>query len=229
MSQENQSNTGGFNVNRYLAGGVLLAALVVLALIGYLIVTTITRVQETPTVPEAFSTQVQQVVNPEPTIIASPQTIILQMQSLARLETASYSIEKVITAESGEGWLEFLFGDRMLLVAHGTVIAGVDLEKMGEDDVIINGPSVIMTIPAPEVLEVVPDNQNTYVYDRQTGVFGQNENLETRLRQEADKLILEAAIENGILDMAETNAELFFMKLLQSLGFEDVTIFFAAD
>ncbi|MGB9591943.1 MAG: DUF4230 domain-containing protein, partial [Candidatus Kryptoniota bacterium] len=79
---------------------------------------------------QKMSTQVAQLANPTPTILADPITIIHSVRSLARLETIQYSVEKVITAESGQGPFGFLFGDKLLLVAHGIVIAGVDLEKL---------------------------------------------------------------------------------------------------
>ena len=42
--------------------------------------------------------------------------------------------EKIITAETGQESFAFLLGDRLLFVAHGVVIAGVDLEQLGPDD-----------------------------------------------------------------------------------------------
>jgi len=172
---------------------------------------------------EIFETQVGGVRQPTPTIIADPTTIIREVQGLSRLETASYSVEKVITAESGQGALEFLFGDRLILVAHGQVIAGVDLSQLTEDDIVVgeNG-TVVMMLPAPEILVVNLDNQKSYVYDRETGLIGQNPALETEARRAAEDEILDAALEDGILDMAQRNAELYVARLLLALGFSDV-------
>ncbi|HEY75733.1 MAG TPA: DUF4230 domain-containing protein, partial [Thermoflexia bacterium] len=87
-------------------------------------------------------------LNPTPTIRPDPTTIIRQVQSLSRLETASYTIEKVITAESGQDALAFLFGDRLLFVAHGRVIAGVDLGKIQEGDITVTDDDrVIVVLP----------------------------------------------------------------------------------
>jgi len=74
---------------------------------------------------------------PTPTIYPSAVTVIEQVQMLGRLETVSYHIEKVVTAESGQGPLGFLLGDKLLLIARGTVIAGVDLSQVGPEDVLI--------------------------------------------------------------------------------------------
>ena len=121
---------------------------------------------------QALQERFEGIVNPTPTIIPDPVTIILQVRDLSRLETASYTVEKVITAESGQGAFAFLFGDRLILVAHGQVIAGVDLGKMGEDDIILaEEGTVVVTLPAAEILVVDLDNQDSYIYDRDTGVI----------------------------------------------------------
>ncbi|HNT55951.1 MAG TPA: DUF4230 domain-containing protein, partial [Anaerolineaceae bacterium] len=68
---------------------------------------------------DQLKTQVSNLLNPTPTILPDPITIITEVRSLARLETIEYTVEKVITAEIGQGQLAFLFGDKLLFVAHG--------------------------------------------------------------------------------------------------------------
>lgn len=51
---------------------------------------------------EQIKTQVSELLHPTPTIIPDPVTIIKSVQSLARLETIQYTVEKVITAEAGQ-------------------------------------------------------------------------------------------------------------------------------
>ena len=89
------------SLNRWLTTLILVAILVMIAIIGYVVVDTITALRQPANlIPGAVGTQVQQVLNPTPTLIADPQTIIKQVQSLARLETASYTIQKVITSSA---------------------------------------------------------------------------------------------------------------------------------
>jgi len=177
---------------------------------------------------QALQEQLDEIVNPTPTIIPDPVTIIHEVRSLSRLETASYSVEKVITAESGQGPFAFLFGDRLILIAHGQVIAGVDLSKLKEDDIVVNEDgSVEVTLPPAEILVVTLDNAKSYIYDRDTGVIGVNPALETEARQAAEEEILKVALEDGILETAQRNAEVYVLRLIMALGFRDVT--FAGD
>jgi hypothetical protein len=159
---------------------------------------------------------------PTPTIYPSSNTVIRSVERLSRLETTSYYIEKVITAESGQGPLGFLFGDRLLLVAAGEVIAGVDLGQIGAEDVTVSGGTLYMRLPPPEIFVATLDNENTYVYDRRTGVIGMNPELETAARREAERLVREAALEDGIIEEAAQNAERFLVSFLLALGFEEV-------
>jgi hypothetical protein len=203
-------------VNRILPSLILLAILVVVAVIGYLIVDTIKTVTSpVNSVSGTIGTQAAQILHPTPTIVADPVTIIKQVRSLSRLETSSFTIEKVITADSGEGPFGFLFQDKLLLVAHGEVIAGVDLGRMDDGSVKVVGTSVFVTLPASEVFVA-------YVYDRQTGVLGQQKDLETLARQKAQQAILQAAIDGGILNLAQDNADQVVKKLLEALGFTDI-------
>ena len=161
--------------------------------------------------------------NPTPTIVPDPVTIIYEVVSLARLETSAYSVEKIITAETRQGPFAFLFGDKLLLVSHGQVIAGVDLSKMGEDDIVVsqNG-TVTVVLPLSEVFVATLDNEKSYIYDRETGVIGTNPSLETDARRAAEQEILDAALEDGILEKAQVNAEDYVKRLIMGLGFKKV-------
>ena len=172
---------------------------------------------------EALQTQVSELLNPTPTIIPDPVTYINEVRALARLETIQYSIEKVITAEVGQGTFDFLFGDRVLFVAHGVVIAGIDMEKIGPEDLRIENGVLYVTLPPSEIFVATLDNQKSYVYDRETGFLSQGvQDLETLARQSAEDEIRQAALEDGILQQAQTNAENYLFRFFQALGYSNV-------
>ncbi|HIE25519.1 MAG TPA: DUF4230 domain-containing protein [Anaerolineales bacterium] len=171
----------------------------------------------------SMQTQVSELLNPTPTIIPDPITIIHEVRSLARLETIQYSVEKVITAEIGQGNFGFLFGDKLLFVAHGVVIAGIDLEKLGPENMKLEGDTLYVTLPPAEVFIATLDNAKSYVYDRETGALTHGDtNLETTARQAAEQEIYKAAMEDGILKLAQQNAEHFLEKFFEALGYDKV-------
>lgn len=173
----------------------------------------------------AMQTQVSELLNPTPTVIPDPVTIIHDVRALARLETIQYSIEKVITAEIGQGTFDFLFGDRLLFVAHGVVIAGIDMEKIVPENMQMENGVLFVTLPPAEIFIATLDNEKSYVYDRETGVLTHGDvNLETTARQAAEQEIYKAAVEDGILKLAQQNAETYLAKFFDALGYKE-TIF----
>lgn len=170
-----------------------------------------------------MATRVARFMEPTPTIIPDPVSIIHEIRSLARLETIQYSVEKVISADSGREDLKALFGDKLLFVAHGEVLAGIDLERIRLEDIKLSGKVVTVKLPAAEILSTRLDNDKSYVYDRQTGLLVRPDSeLETKARQEAEGQIYQTAIDDGILKQAKTNAQAYLDRLIRSLGYEDV-------
>jgi hypothetical protein len=205
--------------------------LVVLAAGVYFIVQTVRQTAAQAAAPfqqvnqanQALQTEVSQLLNPTPTIIPDPVTYIYDIRALARLETIQYSVEKVITAEQNQGTFDFLFGDRMLFVAHGTVIAGIDMEKIQPGDMQLADGILNVRLPPAEVFIATIDNQKSYVYTRETGILSkQAVDLETLARQAAEQEIMKAAIEDGMLQQAQTNAETYLLKFFNALGYKTV-------
>lgn len=174
-------------------------------------------------VSSGLSTQVALFLHPTPTVLPDPVTVINQVRSLARLETIQYSVEKVISAETGQGALAALFGDKLLFVAHGIVIAGVDMEKLGPKDLWVENEVLYVRLPEAEVFIATLDNDKSYVYNRDTGLLTHGDvNLETTARRAAEEEIEKAALEDGILTQANQNAETYMYRLLRDLGYPEV-------
>jgi len=210
---------------------VLIIGVVIVA--AYFIVETVRESAQTATAPfqqvnqanQALQTQVSNLLNPTPTIIPDPVTYINEVRALARLETIQYSIEKVITGETGGGTFQTLFGDKILFVGHGTVIAGIDMEKLQPEHMRFENGVLTVRLPPAEVFIATLDNEKSYVYDRETGILAKPDvNLETLVRQRAEEEILRAAIEDGILEQAQINAEAYLFKFFAALGYPN-TIF----
>lgn len=207
--------------------------LIVIAVAAYMVVQTVRNSAQAATQPfqalseqnQAMQTQVANFLNPTPTIIPDPVTYIEEIRSLARLETIQYSVEKVITGETGGGTLQFAFGDKLLFVGHGVVIAGIDMEKLQPENMRYDNGVLRVRLPPAEIFIATLDNSKSYVYDRQTGFLTKPDpNLETLVRQKAEEEILKAALEDGILQQAQVNAEAYLIRFFAALGFPN-TIF----
>lgn len=159
-------------------------------------------------------------------IDTSTPAVVDKIRQLSRLETVDYSIDKIVEGDRQNPLLpDFLAGDRLLLVAHGEVIAGVDMSRLGAGDVRANGSSIQVSLPSPEVLATRIDNARTRVYSRTTGLLvPADPNLESEARLAAEQQITKAALADGILDKARQNARVAVTGLLYALGFRKVDV-----
>jgi hypothetical protein len=153
-------------------------------------------------------------------------TVVRQIQQLQRLETVSYTMDKIISGEHANAYLpKFLAGDRLLLVVHGEVVAGINLAGVQPGDVLIQGQRVSIHLPAAEVFSTRIDNGRTKVYSRDTGLFSSPDpNLESEVREEAERQLQQAALQDGILKTAADNARSTILGMLKGFGFREVDI-----
>ena len=156
----------------------------------------------------------------------SRPAVVQRIQRLQRLETVVYSMEKIVTGAQDNAYLPtFLGGDRILLIVHGEVTAGIDLAKLDESKITISGRAIEIEPPPAEVFSARLDNDRTRVYSRETGLFtSADPDLESEVRREAERQIRQAAIDGGILKTAAENGRANLSGLLAALGFESVVV-----
>ena len=155
--------------------------------------------------------QTQQVVN--------TATVIKQVQALSELVTVKYVLEKVVILEDPKWYGE----NRILLVAHGIVKAGIDLSEIGPEDIQINGKKVTILLPMERITDAYLDETKTHVIEHSTGLIRQfDKDLESNARRMAVADIRSAARAAHILPDARKRAELQLENLFLQLGFEEV-------
>jgi hypothetical protein len=173
-----------------------------------------------PVVPPMSS--VQTVERPLP-------SVLLAVHDLARIESVSYHMERVIDLTEKQSRLFGLIESRdaILLVAVADVSAGVDLGKLAASDIDADpkGGRAQIRLPAPEIFHVTFDKEHTYVHTRQTDLLARRqENLETQARNEAERVLVDAARDAGILARAGENARKVVEGLVRSLGYREVIV-----
>ena len=149
----------------------------------------------------------------------STVAILHQVQTLSQLVTVKYVLEKVIVAEDAK-W----YGDnRVVLVAHGVVKAGVNLDNLQAGDLQISDKSVTLTLPHPDITDVYLDDHHTQIVERTTGLMRNfDKDLEQTARHRAVDDLRAAALSNGILKDAEDRAKAQLGSLFNQLGFTTV-------
>ncbi len=160
------------------------------------------------------------------TIDGSAPAVVDRIRKLSRLESVVYSLDKVVSGSRENSLIpDFLVGDKLLMIAHGEVIAGVDMGQLKASDVVVKGDSVRLRLPDPQVLTTRVDNGKTRVYSRSTGLLvSADPDLESKVREAAEEQMTQAAVADGILDKARVNARASVSGLLYGLGFHTVVV-----
>ncbi len=146
-------------------------------------------------------------------------TVVEQVQHLSDLVTVKYVMEKVVILNDVKWYGE----NRVLLLAHGTVKAGIDLSRLKPEDVAISGKKITLHLPWPQITDAYLDEQQTRVIDYSTGLFRAPDPtlaLATAARQNAVDDIRRAARMDGILKDAGDRARLELALFLHQAGFE---------
>src|SRR5690606_32211114 len=132
-----------------------------------------------------------------------------------------YVMEKVVVYEDVK-W--FPGGEnRVMLVAHGIVKAGVDLQRMKPEDVQVDDAArkVTIRLPVPQITDSYLDDSQTQVVERSTGLLRSfDKDLEQLARQIAVDDIRRAARYAGILKDADERARLQVRAFFQQIGWQ---------
>jgi len=164
--------------------------------------------------------------NPSPARTLDAPVVVHEIQQLNELVSVKYTVQKVVGVEEKKIPLG---SEKILLFVQAEVLAGIDLSRLAPGDVkMLRTDQVQITLPPPRIVNIVIDDKQTKVWDRQitwwTPWVPFNPDLERQARLAARDEIEKAALEMGILDQARRNAELSIRMLLQSFGVKSVSV-----
>lgn len=156
--------------------------------------------------------------------VVDPPAVVREIQRLNELVTVKHRVQKVVGLKEEK----IPFGsESVLLMVQATVLGGVDLAGITEQDVKVAGPNAVtIRLPAARVMHVFVDEKQTKVWDRKktwwTPWVPYNLELEQKARLAALESVQVAALEMGILSDAQQNAEKTIRNFLRAVGVESV-------
>ncbi|MCW6035163.1 DUF4230 domain-containing protein [Spirulina subsalsa FACHB-351] len=155
--------------------------------------------------------------------------LIEKLRNASELTTAVYAMETVVPAQQSRQILGVTLGTtRLLYVAYGEVKAGVDLSQLTAEDIRVENDRVIVTLPAPVILDSKIDVNRSRVYDYSRGFLSLGPDvgpqLQSQAAQETLHHMIASACQEGVLVQAGDRAELAVKELLTLSGHEQVEI-----
>lgn len=154
--------------------------------------------------------------------------VVTSIRDLANLTTVEVVEYAIVEKGTDSSWLDWARGDSLRLFAVATIGAGVDLGQVTIRDVSVDEAGVVeIGVPAAEIQYVAVDTEATQILEREIGLLTKGDpRLETDARQVAEQVLVQSALEAGILERAESNARTVLTDFLLSLGYQDVIVEF---
>lgn len=164
-----------------------------------------------------------------PAEVSVPTLVVQQVRGASELTTAIFAMEAVVPAEQDRRVGNFtLATTKLLYVAYGEVRAGVDLSAVAPEDVRIASDRLRVTLPAPQILDSKLDVNRSSVYDYDRGFLSLGPDVAPQLQTLAARQtlakVVETACSQGILDEANTRAEVAVTQLLSVAGDFEVEV-----
>ena len=154
--------------------------------------------------------------------------IVTKIRSLGELTTACYYDEMVLSRTKQNAFSSSPLGslardglgkdvdDHLVIIAKGTVRAGLDLMEMTEEDIRFVGDTAYIRLPAPQYLDVIVNPSDFEVFD-ETGKWSHEE--VTRLQDTARQRLLMGADHYGLKSKAYAGAMDAVTELLAASGY----------
>ena len=152
----------------------------------------------------------------------------LGLQKMSDLATAEYVVTKIIKANDDKTW--YKVGDRKILMScKASLVAGIDLSKLTEKDIHIDGENITIILPHAKLLyiNIKPEDIKTAYQDVSLFRTNFSANEKDGLAAQAEKQLKANAGSLGIFVTAETNSTLFINNFLQKIGFKNININFS--
>ena len=150
--------------------------------------------------------------------ISTVTVIQEKLDEMAELNTASYVSTSVLNKSDFKQILkkDVWFTKRTLIISYdSTVKAGI--KDLTQAEVTQKEDKVLVTLPEVEITGVEIDNDSFQRYDESDNAFNPvTSDYINEAQQDLKDSIEERAIEKGLLDLAETNAEKILKELLES-------------
>ena len=138
--------------------------------------------------------------------------IVTKIRSLGELTTACYYDEIVLTGTKQN----LLSDDRLVIIAKGTVRAGIDLMEMTDDHLRFSGDTVFVRLPAPQYLGIIVNPSDFEVF-AETGKWTHEQ--VTSLQNTARQRLLMGADHYGLKSKAYEGAMEAVTDLLVASGY----------
>ncbi len=168
-----------------------------------------------------------------PGTVINTSVMLKEVEELGKIELVRYNFKEIteLTEVSKEYFKFFKLGpdQKIALISQGQAAGCIDFTKMTAQDIRVEGDTVYMRLPAPEICYYKLDLKNTRIYSLQTNPMKEDGPFIEKAYELAEEEIRKAAMDSGILDQTRDNAEIILKPFLQEISGREVILTFTMD
>jgi hypothetical protein len=152
--------------------------------------------------------------------------VVEEVKGLGKLELVKVSFQDVIIHEVT---VPYLPDPKVMLKVFGETVACVDLARIDSGDVRIEGDTILLDLPAPEICYNRIDHQRSQIVDTwYTAMYAEGQRLIDRAFELGEEKMREAALKGDIYGEAEAQAQRTLQPLLKQITGKQVFLRFPA-
>lgn len=177
---------------------------------------------------------IKDIFKPQPVVIDNTPILIKEINELAQLCTITAYDEVVAdSVESNlkgikDGMLGYaqalqMIGPpkKLVIIARGRVVAGVDLKKLTAQDFFIEKDSVSLSLPAAQILDAIMNPSDFEIFIEQ-GFW--NNDAVTAVKIKARSIMVKRALQQQILQKATDRSKTLMENFLRNSGYSKVNV-----
>ncbi|MEM8898089.1 MAG: DUF4230 domain-containing protein [Bacteroidota bacterium] len=162
---------------------------------------------------------------PEEVPVVTHTVVLEKIEGLGKMELLKYQFSDIVSHEIMREWLP---DPKVVLLVQGETVACVDFTKIDSSKVLLQGDTLQVILPEPEVCYHKIDHQRSKVYETEyTFLYGGE--LVDAAYKEAENQVLQSALDAGILDNSRVQAENMLVPMLETLTGKHIDLRFQSD
>jgi hypothetical protein len=158
----------------------------------------------------------------------SSPALLQSVRDLSQYHAAEGNFQVIVDLEKDVSWVpDVIAGSRTLFVAQGSVSAYIDLGGLSDKALTVDEQkkTVQVRLPDPKLAKPNLDQEHTYLYSQQRGIWDRVESMFSAADQKefyvlAEKKIGEAAKNANLTTRAERNTRQMLTGMFTSLGYK---------
>ncbi len=154
--------------------------------------------------------------------------VLEKITGIGKIELVKYQLKDAVEYAKRQSKNSLMPEEKILMVVAGEAVGCVDFTKIGKNDVVFMGDSLLITLPQPELCYYKLNQQDCKIYDISTAKMfdiDKTELIDVAYKK-AEKRVERLALQSNILEETKKNAELLLKPLLENLSEKRVFFYY---